>query len=41
MNPENENTTTVLSETAPAFYMGDIDQETFEILIDDKIATGG
>lgn len=40
MNTDNE-TTAVVTEVTPAFYLGDMDTETFDILIDDKIATGG
>ena len=40
MNTDVESTPT-LSEAAPVFYMGDLDNETYEILVDDKIATGG
>ena len=30
-----------IEETLPAFYLGNMDPETIEILVDDKIATGG
>lgn len=40
MDTERENTP-IVTETEPVFYMGDIDPETLEILVDDKIATGG
>jgi hypothetical protein len=28
-------------ETSPSFYLGNLDPETIEILLEDKIATGG
>jgi hypothetical protein len=41
MDTELEKTPANPSDTSPAFYMGDLDDETLEILIEDKIATGG
>lgn len=31
----------VRSDADPAFYLGDMDQETIDLLVEDKIATGG
>lgn len=41
MDPELEKNPTLLTETAPDLYLGNLDRETIEILMDDKIATGG
>lgn len=41
MDPELEKKPALLIETAPPLYLGNLDRETIEILIDDKIATGG
>jgi hypothetical protein len=41
MENELEKKPTLIAETVPAFYLGDLDLETIEILVDDKIATGG
>lgn len=30
-----------VDDYTPAFYLGNLDQETIELLVDDKIATGG
>lgn len=42
---ENESENKVVNFTSndatPAFYLGDLDQETIDLLVDDKIATGG
>lgn len=40
MNEKSEPNTEAV-ETAPYYSMSDMDQETIDLLVDDKIATGG
>lgn len=38
---ENSERTNTPVETAPYFSMSSLDQETIDLLVEDKIATGG
>jgi len=40
MDNENDSNST-LTGAEPVFMLNDLDEETIEILVDDKIATGG